>query len=69
MSVYCLNAKNALSKSAYKMNIFHSKSIQVLIELEYKISNLRILMKEEFLKTFDIVITGDGSLHPVNYLL
>jgi hypothetical protein len=26
-------------------------------------------MKEEFLKTFDIVITGDGSLHPVNYLL
>jgi Pyrimidine 5'-nucleotidase (UMPH-1) len=26
-------------------------------------------LTEEFLKTFDIVITGDGSLHPVNYLL
>jgi hypothetical protein len=24
---------------------------------------------EEFLKAFDIVITGDGSLHPVNFLL
>ena len=23
----------------------------------------------EFLKTFDIVITGDGSLQPVNFLL
>ena len=27
------------------------------------------LLKEEFLKTYDIVITGDGSLQPVNYLL
>jgi hypothetical protein len=24
---------------------------------------------EEFTRTFDIVITGDGSLQPVNYLL
>lgn len=24
---------------------------------------------EEFTKTFDIVIAGDGSLQPVNYLL
>lgn len=26
-------------------------------------------MVEEFIKTYDIVITGDGSLQPVNYLL
>ena len=26
-------------------------------------------LTEEFTKTFDVVITGDGSLHPVNYLL
>lgn len=26
-------------------------------------------LTEEFTKTFDIVITGDGSLSPVNYLL
>ena len=26
-------------------------------------------LTEEFSKTFDIVITGDGSLEPVNYLL
>jgi Pyrimidine 5'-nucleotidase (UMPH-1) len=26
-------------------------------------------LTEEFSKTFDIVITGDGSLQPVNYLL
>ncbi len=24
---------------------------------------------QEFMQTFDIVITGDGSLHPVNHLL
>ena len=26
-------------------------------------------LTQEFLKAFDIVIMGDGSLHPVNYLL
>jgi hypothetical protein len=26
-------------------------------------------LTEEFLKAFDIVITGDGSLYPVNHLL
>ena len=26
-------------------------------------------LTQEFLKAFDIVITGDGSLHPVNLLL
>jgi hypothetical protein len=26
-------------------------------------------LTQEFTQTFDIVITGDGSLHPVNHLL